>query len=87
MNGWRFPVLDADRTHEHEEIGRVVIDGADALEPYVPMTDSNVSIPLRVAVNQAAGVVLEIGPYTLDLRDVRRLQDAIERFYLAGGGA
>lgn len=82
-----FPVLDADRTHEHESIGRVVLDAAEPIEPYVPMTDSFIEMPTRIAHTATAGVVLEVGPYTLDHRDVRRLQDAIERFYLAGGGA
>lgn len=86
MKAPRFPVLDADRSHEHEEIGRVVIDFADALEPYVPMTDSWITLPVRVSINQASGVVLELGPYTLDARDVRRLRNGIDRFDSARGG-
>ncbi|WP_454175337.1 hypothetical protein [Gordonia sputi] len=82
-----FPILDADRSNEDSEIGRVVLANLDSLEPYIPMTDSWVTLPVRIAYIQTSHVVLEIGPYTLDFTDVGRVKDAIDRFYHAGGVA
>lgn len=73
-----FPVLDGNRDTRE---GRVVIDECGELQPYIDEMDGWVSMPTRVAYTPAAGIVLEIGPYTLDDREITRLGDAIRGYH------
>ena len=74
-----FPILDA-AFDNREEDGRVVLTEHGFLEPRIDETDDYVNIPLRVTHNPLAGCVLEIGPYELDERDVRKLRGAVAAY-------
>lgn len=75
-----FPVLDSDRAHANKEYARVVLDFLGYIEPYVEEVDSWVSMPVRLAHDQAGGLRLEIGPYTLAAADTLRIRDAIRSY-------
>jgi hypothetical protein len=72
-----FPVLDAPRT---TEFGRVIFDEFGEIEPYIDEMDSWIAMPVRLVHDQAAGCHLEVGPYSLDRRDIQRLREAIAAF-------
>ena len=74
-----FPVLDAPREFADTELGRVVIEEFNAIEPYIEETDSWAAMPLRVVHDQGNGFHIEIGPYSLGNSDIRRLVRAIQR--------
>lgn len=73
-----FPVLDGNRDMTE---GREVISELGELEPFIDEIDGWVSMPVRVSCTPGAGIVLEIGPYTLDARDIAGLGDAIRRYH------
>ncbi|WP_137149465.1 hypothetical protein [Mycolicibacterium sp. CR10] len=62
-----FPVLDANREHQP---GRVILDDLGVIEPYVDETDYWCAMPLRVSHSPTTHVAIEIGPYTIDSRDI-----------------
>jgi hypothetical protein len=80
-----FPVLDAQRHTETNEFGRVIVDTFGFVEPYIRGVDSWVSIPLRLAHDQAADWHLELGPYDLDRADIECLRAAIAAYDQATG--
>jgi hypothetical protein len=80
MPHFDFPVLDAPRTAANAELFRSVFEELGIIEPFIDETDSPVTMPMRIAHNAAAGIVLEIGPYDLDHNDVDRLRDAIRAY-------
>lgn len=73
-----FPILDGNRDMTE---GREVISELGELEPFIDEIDGWVSMPVRVSHTPGAGIVLEIGPYTLDARDIAGLGDAIRRYH------
>jgi hypothetical protein len=75
-----FPVLDAPRLYANNSLGRAVIDVHGYIEPYMCEIDSWVAMPLRLVHDQAAGFGIEVGPYTLDAADIRRLRQAIAAY-------
>lgn len=83
MTDHRFPTLDAPRTHANLEFGRVVFDHLGFIEPYIEETDSWITMPMRLVHDQAAGIHLEVGPYSVDSRDIERLRAAIAAYDLA----
>jgi hypothetical protein len=80
-----FPVLDAPRTYANEELHRCIFDVFGGIEPYIEEIDTWISMPLRLAHDEAAGWHLELGPYSLDRGDIRRLRAAIAAYDLATG--
>lgn len=80
-----FPIIDAQR-HEDDADGRIVLAKLDMLEPRTPEDDWWCRLPLRLAHDAGSGLVLEIGPYTLDEHDVRRLREALAAYDLAHRG-
>jgi hypothetical protein len=78
-----FPVLDGNRDMTE---GRVVISELGELEPYIDEVDGWVSMPVRVSHTAGAGVVLELGPYSLDARDVARLRAALRNWGIVTSG-
>jgi hypothetical protein len=80
-----FPVLDAPRHQESNDLGRAIIDTFGFVEPYIGETDSWVSMPLRLVHDQAAGWHLELGPYNLDAADILSLRQAIAAYDQAKG--
>ena len=77
-----FPVLDSPRDNDW----RTVLSEHEPLEPYIDETDDWCTMPLRVTHNPDNGVVLELGPYTLDRCDVEQLREAIRSFDIANNG-
>lgn len=76
-----YPVLDAPRTFADTELSRVVInDQLAPIEPHIEETDWYVTLPLRIVYDQGAGVHIEIGPYSMDGRDIERLRAAITAY-------
>ena len=73
-----LPLIDPDRE---------VLAHSGYLLPTDERTDEFVGMPVRVSDLAGVGIVLEIGPFTLDPRDVARLVDAIGAYYRMGGGA
>lgn len=72
-----FPVLDSAR--ENTE-GRLVFDEYGSLEPYVDEIDTWFDMPVRLALTAGAGLVLELGPYTLDHEEIQLLRKAIAEY-------
>lgn len=85
-DGPNFDVLDADRTHAHDECGRGIFDSFGYVEPYVAEIDSWLSMPVRLAHSALAGWHIEIGPYDLDAADIGVLQRAIAAYHEAAHG-
>lgn len=81
-----FPVLDAPRPIADREYNRIIVDSFGHAEPYIEETDGWVALPLRLVHNQAAGWCVEIGPYSLDRRDIAALQAAIRAYHEAVDG-
>lgn len=79
--GETFPILDADRSFADREYNRHVIAETGFTEPYIGETDDWVTMPLRVVVDAASGVHIELGPYDLGIADIRALQGAIRTYY------
>lgn len=50
------------------------------LEPYVELIDAEYALPLRLVHDQAAGLHLELGPYSLNRADVNLLREAIAAY-------
>lgn len=80
-----FPLLDADRAVANAELGRDVIAELGAVEPHIDELDSWCTLPLRLVVDQAAGMHLEIGPYSITGDDIERLRAAIKAYDQAVG--
>ncbi|WP_137147544.1 hypothetical protein [Mycolicibacterium sp. CR10] len=78
-----FPMLDANRDHQP---GRVVLDDLGLIEPYVDETDYWCSMPLRVSHSPTTHVAIEIGPYTIDSRDIERLREALRVYDITTKG-
>ncbi len=78
-----FPVLDGNRDCTED---RMVIGECGELEPYIDEIDGWVSMPLRVTTTPGVGIVLEVGPYTLNGRDVTRLRAALRSWDIANNG-
>ena len=79
-----FPVLDAERD---DADGRTVIAELGKIQPHVDEIDDWVTMPLRVAHTPLAGIVIEVGPYTLDRTDVERLHAALRGYDNAAGAS
>jgi len=77
-----FPEMDAPRSTED---GRIVLDEFNPLEPYILETDFWVAMPVRLAHSSIAGLYIEIGPYDLDISDIRVLRKAIAAYDKAVG--
>lgn len=76
-----FPILDAPRDSATADLMRELIDESlDPIEPHVDETDSTITMPLRIAHNAATGIYIELGPYDLDDRDIKRLREALRRY-------
>jgi hypothetical protein len=69
--------MDADRSHADTEFGRATIIEFNPVEVYVVEMDSRVSMPLRLAHNQVAGLHIEFGPYDLGHAEIAALRRAI----------
>lgn len=80
-----FPVLDATYAVANDELGRHVIAELGAIEPHIDELDSWCLLPLRLVVDQAAGLHIEVGPYSLSELDIERLRAAIAAYDLAVG--
>jgi hypothetical protein len=78
-----FPILDAPRLYANNTLHRSIFDVFGDIKPYIEETDSCISMPLRLVHDQAAGWHLELGPYSLDSRDIARLREAIAAYDLA----
>lgn len=78
-----FPILDGNRESTED---RMVISECGELEPYIDEIDGWVSMPLRVTTTPGVGIVLEVGPYTLDGRDVARLRAALDHWDITTNG-
>ncbi len=73
-----FPVLDYERNDADNY--RDILADHGHIEPYVDEMDYWVQLPVRVVHGCLSGVVLEVGPYTFDGRDIARLRAAIAAF-------
>lgn len=80
-----FPILDAPRDIANREFQRVILDFHGYLEPYIDETDGWVSMPVRLVHDTAGGFAIEVGPYKLDICDIRLMQRAIASYYAAAG--
>ncbi|ELR85684.1 MULTISPECIES: hypothetical protein [Mycobacterium] len=75
-----YDVLDAPREHGNTGLGRCIVDSFGHVEPYLEEADGWVSLPLRLVVDQAAGMHLECGPYDFDRADIDRLREAVNAY-------
>ncbi|AKN17471.1 hypothetical protein MHAE_04395 [Mycobacterium haemophilum DSM 44634] len=80
MTSSRFPVLDAPRHIANADYQRMVVDSFGDVEPFIEETDSWVAMPLRLVHDSAAGWRVELGPYSLDRRDIGRLREALAAY-------
>lgn len=81
----RFPSLDASRATATAEYNRAIIAFLGRIGPYLGEVDYWCSMPLRLTHNQAAGFILEVGPYDLDRADIDALRAAIVAYDAATG--
>lgn len=81
-----FPLLDADYTAATTDLNRTVLNTLDPIEPAIDETDTYCTIPIRLVHDTAAGLHLELGPYTIDHTDIERLRNAIHAYDLANHG-
>lgn len=84
-----FPILDAPRTEADAELGRLVIADLGAIEPHIAEVDDWCTMPVRIVHDQAGGLHMELGPYSLDVTDIAKLREAIRQYDIAerGGSA
>lgn len=80
-----FPILDSDRTEANDELNRFVVEGFGYIAPHIDEIDSWCSMGVRLAHNDAAGWVIELGPYDLDATDIHALRRAIAAYDQATG--
>jgi len=80
------PVLDASYSTANTELGREVVQTLGSIEPHIDETDSTVAIPIRLTHDQAAGLHLELGPYSLSELDIEQLRAAIRAYDIARNG-
>jgi hypothetical protein len=65
-----YAVLDAARTFANEQLDREVIEDLGTVTPYAENLDQWCSMPVRLVWNEAGGLQVEAGPYTLCARTV-----------------
>lgn len=98
-----FPVFDGEYKPEVIVIDGVptichaheVLDELTVLEPGDDRTDGFVAVPVRSVWNEGCGPAVEIGPFTLDDREVVKLYNALtqhinnfpSQFRFKGGAA
>jgi hypothetical protein len=70
----RYPVLDDPRT---KDLGRDVIEEFGVITPYFPQDDSWRTLPVRLVHDQGGGLRIELGHFTLGMRELRVLDRAI----------
>ena len=83
----RFPVFDGQYKPEVVVVDGVpticnvheVIEELAVLEPSDDRNDFFVSIPVRSVRNEGCGPAVEIGPFTLDTREIVKLYNALAR--------
>ncbi len=73
-----FPVLDAPRNEDNDP-GRIAFENFGNIEPYIPEIDFWTAMPVRL-VHTLDGLCIELGPYTLDCRDIDKLRAAIRGY-------
>lgn len=71
-----FDVLDAERP---EDEYRDIITTFGFIEPRIDELDMFVALPVRL-VDTDSGLALEIGPYTVHEKDIRRLALALRTY-------
>jgi hypothetical protein len=81
--GSDFPILDAPYTNTP---GRAILGCHGFISPYIDETDDWVNLPLRLVHSPTNGLHIEIGPYSLNVVDIRRLRDAINAYQSAWDG-
>ena len=74
-----FP-LDAPYVVANAELGRDIIAELGVIEPHIDETDEFVTLPMRLVFHQAAGIHIEIGPYSLSELDIEQLREAIRQY-------
>jgi hypothetical protein len=77
-----FMILDTVRTDENCPGHRVITEHG-SIEPFLDELDTWVSMPLRLVHTAGNGLCLEVGPYTLDPKDIARMRSTIASFDLA----
>lgn len=83
----RFPVFDGEYKPQIEVIDGVptffqvhdVLNELTVLEPADERTDSFASIPVRSVWTDGCGPAIELGPFTLDDREVVKLFNALAK--------
>jgi len=80
-----FEILDAPRGYANREHQRVILDFHGHIEAYIDEMDSWVAMPVRLVHTAAGGFGIEVGPYTLDIADIRLMEAAIASYYQATG--
>jgi len=81
-----FALLDATYEAANSELGRDVVAELGVIEPRIDETDTWCRVPMRLVYDQAAGLHIELGPYSLDPGDIDRLREAIRRYDIAIAG-
>lgn len=76
-----FPIIDAGYDYANQVYNREVISEVGYVEPHISEIDDWCTMPVRVVVDAASGIHIEVGPYGLDAADVRMLQNAIRAYY------
>lgn len=80
-----FPLMDSARDEANEH-GRIVVSEGLFIEPFIDEADDWCTMPIRVTHAPDSGLSLELGPYTLDRRDIAKLRNAVRDFDLADNG-
>jgi hypothetical protein len=72
-----FPILDAPRPIADSELNRDVLREFGNMCAYIEEIDYYAELPVRVVYDQGSAFHIEVGPYSLDGRDINRLRAAI----------
>jgi hypothetical protein len=80
-NEEEYAMLDNPRIFGNEQLDREVIEEYGSVTPYSEDRDEWCTMPVRLCWDQAGGLQIELGAYTLGGRDIDLVVSAIGRYY------
>jgi hypothetical protein len=74
-------VLDDPRIFADEQLDREIVEDCGTVKPFAEDLDQWCTMPFRLVWDEAGGLQLEVGPYTLGGHGIDLLVSAIGRYY------
>jgi hypothetical protein len=78
-----YLVLDDPRIFADEQLDREIVEDCGTVMPYSGEGEQWCAMPVRLVWDQAGGLQIELGPYTLPQREVDVITSAISSYYPA----